>query len=601
MLDNETNATQAPTDSPSAQLGLPTNEPSFQFEPVETESISPSYVPTQRPSTETTSPDIIPTQSPVTDTVSPNTERPSIETAVPSLQPFTSEPSATVNNTQNKTFMPTLDLENATEAPTLDFGNATSAPSPAQNNTLMPTLDFANSTLGPSLDIWNATLMPTDSPTEYNVTDGNSTMAPTPDLGEESENKTLSPSTPSPSFATERPTTFDSESTPSPSLATEQPTTLANASTPSPSLLIQPRSVEVDFSDVSIRLTGVGELGDEGISAFETSMEQFYRETFSSQTSRRRLQEDGISTFDTNVTVTDETPSPEGNIITYNQRMTFDSETELSDDEIRDAILISPLASSEGKERLIEILKEDSSQVFSSLVFVGQPSIQEDDDDSSGLSVVWFIVIAVGGLCCCGCLGACVARTYCSRQRNDGKLLENEFPAGDDINFHANEVEVVGEMNELFVDETGVGDSPNFLGPSEHVSQLFDGSKSRSFGKNSRQRGRDYSGSGPPPVEPNDRRTTAEPEVYGLGRHSRQRSTVWQAVDPPEEDDNSDSEDSFGLDSISESRSESDDYSSDSDYGTDDSSTSSAEESSRSSGHSGKSMDDASEWGVSVA
>jgi hypothetical protein len=247
------------------------------------------------------------------------------------------------------------------------------------------------------------------------------TMASNTTLPEKNSTETTAP--------TSTPTKAPSPSTPT------APATLAPTSSPT-SL-----SQSFSFTGVTIRLEGALALDAESTATFEEQTAQFYRRSYSTST-RRRLQINGISAFDTTVKVTGDSANTNGNTITYNQDITFTADGGNVDASVARGLLLAPFFSSQNKQDYILLLFGG----FPSLAAVGEPKVpnadgfeddeKEKDEESSGTEILgidlFLIIYAAAGILLCGCCSVCLVCFFRRRKSNsygkdDGYDMDNDI------------------------------------------------------------------------------------------------------------------------------------------------------------------------------
>ena len=245
----------------------------------------------------------------------------------------------------------------------------------------------------------------------------------------------------------ERPTP---SSTDKPTLAPTQAPQVLTTSEPTPAPGVD-SAESFEFKGITMRLTGVGQLSEESLSAFEDSTEDFYRAKYQSIStpSRRWLQATaGVTNFETTVTVQGQSPSNGGNTITYDQTISFVpvSGESVSTSDAQN-MLATPLKDEQGRQDYVNKLKE-KDPVFEA-VTADEPTVPlpektsgNDDkdkdvpldatsDDDGGFPVLIVVIIAVG-VCCCG--GAAAAGFYLTKRRGNPYVNDEEKGMPDEGN-----------------------------------------------------------------------------------------------------------------------------------------------------------------------
>ena len=409
------NETMAPTTGPSQTPNVLIPESITTLAPTSPPSIMPN----------STSPTSNMTSTPTPDpTIAPNGTVSGNETIVPMPEP-TQEPTLSPNMTVptgNETNVPTIApniTDNSTHAPTWPMPNVTwnetttptlqpsLAPNITLNETSFPTYVPTIAPNGTTPDA-NQTMLPTSSPTVEQIKNATDTMVPTssPTVSPTSHNVSIPETTFRPTAtATVAPTSTLTEA------PTEMPTTEPSpGATTSPTLNPAREYQTHEFNDVSMRLTQVGKLSPEAKAAFEVALENLYKKAYQTA-ERRRLQVQGISNFETDVSVTDEKVDRFGNTVIYDQVLRFNVNKGTVDDAQAESVLLAPVSSEEGKLELLEDLKSSNEQ-FAEATEVGTPSvpqntrtsdIEDDSNSNTGLSRLAFVFIIVASVvfCCC--------------------------------------------------------------------------------------------------------------------------------------------------------------------------------------------------------
>jgi hypothetical protein len=188
------------------------------------------------------------------------------------------------------------------------------------------------------------------------------------------------------------------------------------------------------FTALTLRLEGAEPLTSQSRRDFESSLEDFYQE-FYAGTKRRRLQSSDISNFLTSVTTVGERPDDSGNEIRYDQTISFTTEGQnFTLDDAKD-LLIAPFAFVFTKDIFLDLLRS-SNPDFQSVNSVGEldfpipgnPSVvgPGSDEDSSGgvmdimMDNLLYILIGFGFIC------LVAAAFYCRRRRANKRKAEKE-------------------------------------------------------------------------------------------------------------------------------------------------------------------------------
>lgn len=188
-----------------------------------------------------------------------------------------------------------------------------------------------------------------------------------------------------------------------------------------------------DFASVKLKLNGVGYFDKEAAEAFEKTTIEWYQAIYEKRL-RRRLEESNITSitsFSTNVSYWGGSAQGSGNVITYNQSVTFSTDRQDVDDELAQSLIVEPFLDEDLKQDYIEQLAA-SHATFEPLEGVtGSPNVPDKDrpkNSAGSLDFKLFIYIGIAIMIMCACYGVFTMRNI------EGKnAKEEDYDPKDDI------------------------------------------------------------------------------------------------------------------------------------------------------------------------
>jgi len=170
---------------------------------------------------------------------------------------------------------------------------------------------------------------------------------------------------------------------------------------------MEPVETSYVFPDIEMTLRGMPELTPESKAAFEAATAAYYDDIYQPKISRRLEDELVVSSFETVVTVTGESPDENGNTITYDQTITFAS-ADAADEEAARDLIVAPLSTEQDKAQYLTFLiaeDEDFSNV-TAVESLEVPAIttvpsgdgggdDEEKSDGSGAGHAWAFCVMI--------------------------------------------------------------------------------------------------------------------------------------------------------------------------------------------------------------
>lgn len=164
-----------------------------------------------------------------------------------------------------------------------------------------------------------------------------------------------------------------------------------------------------EFTSIKLRLEGVGYINAEAAEALEEAMESWYEAYYSRHTGAgrlRRLQEEGIYDFQTNVSYWGGSRQDGANLITYNQTVMFESNRDDMDDDLAEALIEEPFSHDENKEDFVKHLKKSHDTFAETSGVAGTPDVPDKNRPKSAagsvnLSVFIYLAAGIFGICIC--------------------------------------------------------------------------------------------------------------------------------------------------------------------------------------------------------
>ena len=160
-----------------------------------------------------------------------------------------------------------------------------------------------------------------------------------------------------------------------------------------------------EFSAIKLRLEGVGYIDTNASKALEETMVAWYEVHYLLEL-RRRLKKEDLYLFKTNISYWGGSQQGGGNVMTYNQTVTFESDRDDVDDEYAEALIVEPLMDEENKNDLVMELR-GSHETFADLESItGSPAVPDKNRPtnaagSADMSVFIWIAAGIFGLCIC--------------------------------------------------------------------------------------------------------------------------------------------------------------------------------------------------------
>ena len=221
-------------------------------------------------------------------------------------------------------------------------------------------------------------------------------------------------------------------------LVTEAPTMAPTVSPTTEAPTVPPTEVkhtEYTFAlaSIKLRLEGVNQYIDsEAARGFENVTQKFY-ETYYKAKLRRRLQEKGeeIHHFKTWVSYWGGSVQYGGNVVTYNQTISFKTKAEDVDHEFAKAIIVEPLQEEADKEKYIKELRNSHETFAEADTVTGEPFVPDEDrprNAAGSVNMSVFIYIAAG------LFGVCILwGVFTSWQMDKKNETEQDYDEKNDI------------------------------------------------------------------------------------------------------------------------------------------------------------------------
>lgn len=187
------------------------------------------------------------------------------------------------------------------------------------------------------------------------------------------------------------------------------------------------------FSSVKLYLKGVGYIDSEAAAAFEDAVGSFYNDFYASDGSAgasRRLQQNGVHNFQTNVSYWGGSAQDGGNLLTYNQSVTFESNRPDVDAEFAETLIVEPLLYEENRKSITQYI-EKSHETFANVETVSDPPTVPDKNRptnaAGSVDMSVFIWIGAAIFCLCICWGVFTAWNMEQKDKTE------DFDEKDDI------------------------------------------------------------------------------------------------------------------------------------------------------------------------
>lgn len=229
------------------------------------------------------------------------------------------------------------------------------------------------------------------------------------------------------------------------------PDTQSPTAVPTSSPVASPPMQTFIFTDISMFIVGAPDLTEENEQVVEDALVEFYNIVYSNTSSRRKLRVTGITDFETFVEIIGDSPTSDGNTITYYQTVTFATSTgDAWSEKEAQAVLTSPFEDEGNHEIFVNILKENPT--FANVTTVDRPDVgSAEDDDDNAISVILLVFLCIGWCIVLVGAGTFFYNRNCYEKPDQGQkdMGRNDPWLNDDDNANAREELFVDEENEV--------------------------------------------------------------------------------------------------------------------------------------------------------